>query len=1134
MNKWEHIRRAARDFRQKVGDANGLSVDHRPANDLVPLAADLLGLESKGLPAAHPSLHGSLARLEDGTIYFRNDVETWLAAYYQVHEMGHVVLGHGERECSETAIDPDASEARIPFGVHRVEGYGPQERIESEANIFAREFLLPCEVLKKWFVEESLKAEEIAKQSGMGLEMVCHQLAYALLTPAIHDRLAEDDEETNLTLNDSQKSAAHVAEGPQLVDAGPGTGKTRTLVGRALHLISSGVRPENILVLTFSNKAAEELRTRLHRFAPESAGNLNIETFHSFGLELLRKYGTKLGLPEKPEILDPVEAIFLLEGSLPELGLDYYQYLPEPSRYLPDIARAISRAKDENVGPEQYLDLATKQRELATTDEEIEKAERAQEVARVYRIYEEKLAERKVVDLGDLICKSIALLKQPEVQADVRKRHVHVLVDEYQDVNRASGLLLKEIVDDGRNLWAVGDLRQSIHRWRGATTANIRLFKEDFPLAKDPISLEKNYRSRRGIVELFSSFAPKMGAAQGREFNGWEIHNEDAGTPSVRFDVASDPEAEAMGIANEVGALHDSGIRYSEQAVICRTHTGMARVARVIANAGVPVLYMGDLFERPEIRDLLSLLSLAAGPDGAGLVRVARFPEYNIPFDDVRLLIKLCSERSMAFPEALTKTDEIEGLSPDGRPKLRLIATHLTDLTHGRSAWKCLTRYLFERSSYLSFLLEDPSPVGQQQRLAIYQFLQFVHSRLDAPEPDKDSDPKREFLRYVRRLEIFGDEKLLREPDEWATTIDAVRIMTIHASKGLEFKAVFLPGLYKGNMPNSVNRDLCKPPDGLLSESDPNWRDEEEECLFFVAMSRAREKLYLSRPATKSNKNSTPSKFLEMINSSLPSVSRTEATWVDQPESEAVTEFVLPQPPSPVPYRATQLELYIKCPLRYFYQYVLGLSAKREDTAYQQFHRAVYKTIDQLKTARDTGTELTEELVRATFQSEWTERGPTDHFLAGLYEASAERMVGNAVDRMRSSDAAILTDHELDFASGKIKLDFDLAELPAKGPLLIQRFKTGRPTKSEGDKDFYALLLRAANELRAGRDSRVEILYLRDNAAEAVSMTDKVIGNRNAKYEAAMKNITDGHFYPVTGEYDCPRCPYYFNCPAAV
>lgn len=1137
MNKWEHVRKAAREFRKQVCETNGLAIYTGSAAELVRFAAEVLDLETKGLPSQHPLLQGALARFEDGTIYFRNDVEDWLAAYYQVHEIGHVVLRHGGRQCTEAAINPEASETKIPFGVHRVEGYGPQERIEGEANIFAGEFLLPREVLQEWFIADGLKAGEIAERTGMGIEMVCHQLAFALLTPEIPDRKPAEDEETELALNDSQKAAAHLAKGPQLVDAGPGTGKTRTLVGRALHLLASGVSAENILVLTFSNKATEELRNRLHRFAPDSAGSLTIETFHSFGLELLRKYGTRIGLPEKLGVIDPVEAILLLERALPDFDLDYYQYLPEPSRYLPDIARAISRAKDENAGPERYLELATRQREKAVTEEEIEKAEKAIEVAHVYRVYEEKLADQKVVDLGDLIYRSIALLSQHEdARVDVRGRYKHVLVDEYQDVNRASGLLLKEIVGDGRNLWAVGDLRQSIHRWRGATTANIRRFKDDFPQAKDPISLAKNYRSRRGIIELFSTFAPQMGAVKGREFGGWEIHNEDNGEPSVRFHAASDPEAEAMGIASEIQALHEEGIGYREQAVICRTHTGMARVARVLAKAEIPVLYMGDLFERPEVRDLLSVLALAAGPDGGGLVRVARFPEYKIPFDDILTFIKACRERSAPFPDALMNADEIDGIGREGRTMLKLISDHLGDLTHGRSAWKCLTRYLFERSNYLRPLLADSSAAGQQRLLAIYQFLQFVHSRIDAPELDAASDPKRELLRYIRRLEIFGDEKQLREPDEWASAIDAVRIMTIHASKGLEFRAVFLPGLSKGNIPFPKRYDPCPPPDRLISETDPNWRDEEEECLFFVAMSRACEWLYLSRPLTKSGKNSNPSQFLEQISDALPSVSSTEATWADKPEAEGFDGFTLPQAVSDVPYRPNQLELYNKCPLSYFYQYVLGLSAKREDTAYQQFHRAVYRTVDKLKQTWDAGEDLTEELAQSTFHTEWVEKGPTDHFLVDLYEASARKMVSNAVDRMRSSDRTILTGYELDRTGGKIRLDFDLAEAgkDGKGPLVIQRFKTGRPTKSEGDKDIYALLLTAAQELGDGTDSRVETLYLRDNMAVPVSMTEKVIGNRLAKYDGAMKNITDGHFSPIENEYECPRCPHYFICPAAV
>ncbi|MGE3467239.1 MAG: ATP-dependent helicase, partial [Pyrinomonadaceae bacterium] len=961
---------------------------------------------------------------------------------------------------------------------------------------------------------------------------------FALLTPEIAEQENMDDEESSLTLDDSQKQAAEVPKGPQLVDAGPGTGKTRTLVGRVLFLLASGVSPKNILVLTFSNKASEELRDRLDRFAPGSTGILTIETFHSFGLELLRKYGEKIGLPAKIEIIDPVEAILFLEQVLPELDLDHYQYLPEPSKHLPDIAKAISRAKDENASPEHYLDLAMKQREKATTQEEIELAEKSLEIARVYRIYEEKLAERHLIDLGDLICRSIQLLStRPEVLEDVRSNFTHVLVDEYQDVNRASGLLLKEVVGDGTNLWAVGDLRQSIHRWRGATTANIRRFQDDFPSANDSFPLAKNYRSRRGIVEVFSTFAPQMGAASGREFKGWEIHHQDLGSPSVEFHSASDPEAESMGIASEILRLHETGIRYSHQAVICRTHIGMARVANVLSAVGIPILYMGDLFERPEIRDLLAVLALASGPDGSGLVRVARCPEYNIALSDVMTVIKGCREKNFPFPSALNKIDEIDGVSEVGRQKLKLIADHLAELTYGRSAWKCLTRYLFERSGLLDTYLTDSSPAGQQRRLAIYQFLQFVHSRIGAHKAGSNADPKRELLRYIRHLEIFGDEKQLREPDEWARAIDAVRIMTIHASKGLEFKAVFVPGLYKGNIPNTSNRvDKCPAPIGLLSENEITWRDDEEECLFFVAMSRAREKLYLSRPLTRSSKNSNPSDFLTMIGNAFPGESNTQASWASvAPDANGTQPFQLPQPAREDPYRRSQLELYMKCPLSYFYQYVCGLSGNGDDTAYLQFHRTVYKTVKDLKAIRDNGEDLSEERVNEAFTELWQENGPTDHFLADMYEVSARQMVANAVDLIRNSDNPTVSSHELIFNGGSVAIDFDLAEVDnaGKGPLVIRRFKTGRQTKTEADKEIYGLLIRAAYELSGGGNSRVETLYLRDNSSVPVLIKPRSVETRLAKYEGAIKGISEGDFYPIESDYNCPRCPHYFICPAA-
>ena len=1133
MNKWEHVRKAAFEFRSSICAAESTHIDAIASAELVRLAATKLGLTLRPVQPGHPDLPvGVDARVEDESIYFRNDVDEWLAIYFQAHEIGHVVLRHGSRECSEAEIDPEATETNAPFGVHRVQGYSPRERIECEANIFAREFLLPAEVLRSKFIDEGKMANQIAAETGMNIEVVIHQLAFALLTPSMLDSRSPDEDEMELILNDSQRAAAEIKTGPQLVDAGPGTGKTRTLVGRVLHLIRKDVNPENILVLTFSNKATEELRSRIHKFAPDAAGSVTIETFHSFGLELLRKYGIQIGLKEDVEVVDPVEVVFLLEKALPKLGLEYFEYLPEPSKNLPDIAKAISRSKDENVGPETYLELAKAQRMTASDESDVEKAEKILEVARVYKIYTDLLAEKKAADLGDLICRSIELLKNhADVQMAVRERYQHVLVDEYQDVNRASGLFLKELVGEGKGLWAVGDLRQSIHRWRGATTANIRQFEKDYPLAKGPLSLAKNYRSRRSIVDLVSAFAGTMQANRPGHQNMWEIHREDEGR-TISFNAASDPEAESFGIASEIKKLKENGFAFGDQAVICRTHKELTRVATVLNDAGVPVLYIGDLFERPEIRDLLALLSLATGPGGSGLVRVARFPEYAIPFDDVKALTTASSEQSVTFPTALVKAQEIERISADGRQKLKLLDEHLKDLTYGRSAWKCLTRYLFERSNWLQPLLLDRTISGQQQRLAVYQFLQFIHSRLKTDPGGKF--PVRSLLEYIRRLEILGDEKQLREPDEWARGLDAVRLMTIHASKGLEFRVVFLPGLSKGNIPNSYGRSTFPIPVGLVSETNPEWRMEEEECLFFVAMSRAKERLYLSRPVMKNGKKSNPSDFLANISAVLAHTS--DPTWTAKPDRNQSKSFVFLLPSHKPRFRPNQLDLYKKCPLSYFYQYVLGLSGRTEDTAFLEFHQAVHRTVRKLAGERAAGKQINDELVDVIFEQEWQESGPdAEHYLESLYKDAAIQMVNNAVERMRASTGTLITEYELELDGGTVNIEFDHAELEnaGKGPVRIQRFRTGRRTQSENKKEIYGLLCMAAGELSGGADFHVETLYLRDNSVDAISITEKDVQKRVDFYKNSMKNIADGLFPPDPDDFRCPRCAHYFTCPAA-
>ena len=617
MSHWDNIRREARARRHAVLHETG---ENPSAESLLRATDRVTGFQRLPLPAGDPILDGGDASLDIDMkiIWFNREVEPRLALFYQAHEYAHLWRHHAHTNQPDFGFDPETFEEPLPFGVNRVEGYGPEELREREANVFAREFLLPTDVLSEWYEAERVDASDIAERLGLPKRMVLHQMARALLTPDLPELLAPSDDTGERTLDPSQEEAAHAQRGPLLLEAGPGTGKTRTLVGRILFLLHQNAQPSNILALTFSNRAAEEMRSRVADADSDAAPRIWIGTFHGFGLELLRKYGSLLGYPPRISVLDPSDSVALLERLLPELNLHHYQNLYDPVLYLRDIMAAISRAKDEKVGPEEYTALAERMHSGAATSEEIENAEKAVEVARVYKAYQEVLDREHLVDFGDLIFKPVTLLRtHTDVRNILRATYRYTLVDEYQDVNRASGLFLKEVAGAGAGLWVVGDTRQAIYRFRGAAPTNMRRFGEDFPGAKVK-TLRYNYRSQPMIVDVFSELAPKMLAARGGpDFTPWKPKRSDTGG-QVLMEVADDLSAEAQGLAKEIECQHSAGIPYGEQAVLCRSHTNLGRIGAELELAGIPVLYLGDLFERPEVRDMLSLLSLVSEPDGKG------------------------------------------------------------------------------------------------------------------------------------------------------------------------------------------------------------------------------------------------------------------------------------------------------------------------------------------------------------------------------------------------------------------------------------------------------------------------------------------------------------------------------------
>lgn len=1104
---------------------------------------------------------------EPRLIWYNQEVEPELAFMYQAHEYAHLWLGHaGRSHCDNADLDPDVPDEPLRLGVHRVEGYGPKERRERDANLFARELLLPSDVLRRWFVEERLDAIEIAKRVHVPLGVVHHQLAYAVLVgdlPRIEPPHQTDDGVESesgagtkgaslvASLDASQREAACIPQGPVLVEAGPGTGKTRTLVARVAHLLENGADPRSILALTFSNKAAEEMRERVAGIAPDVAHLIWMGTFHAFGLELLRKYGTHLGLPTDPPVLDSVDAIFLLERDLATLALDHYQYLPEPTRYLKDILGAISRAKDELATPEDYERAALEMSAAARGDNELLAAEKAREVARVYRAYEAALAERGAVDFGDLIARSVALLSDStlEVGATVRETYRHVLVDEYQDMNRASAIMLRALAGHGAGLWVVGDGRQSVYRFRGAAPANMARFTEDFPGGR-VVRLSTNYRSQRPIVDVVSRFAADMPSLPGVTFTPW-VANRPQTTGSVQLEIATTGAAEGRGIASEVQRHRDRGVQFREQAVLCRSHTNLARIGAHLEGAGIPVLYLGDLFERGEVRDLLALLSLGCHGDGQALLRVARFPEYAIPLADVRTILRVAREMDLWFPAALAK---LAALSPDelpisgsGRTGFARLVKDIDELCYGTQAWTMLSRYLLERSEYARRLATDVSTVGRQRRLAIFQFLQFVYAQRrargvtpGAQRSGKKEDPKRTFLRYVRRLAMLGEDAQLRQVPDWATTIDAVRLMTVHGSKGLEFPVVYVPNLGAGIFPANVRWNPCPVPQMLLgAERDAKGEhDREEECLFFVAISRAQDALCLSRALTyaKNGSRKNPSIFLSRLEQVLPTSGSPTPTWAtdgDDPTEEMPFDVAQPEM-----FSVRALDTYLKCPRKFLYQEAFALRSTREDFGYLDLHRCVQRLQRWLAEEAGRGVVVDRATAAERFAVEWHETGLLDHPYESLYRGVAEALFATALDdamRRRGRVTVSRPEWTLPLSNGTVSVvpdQVDLTDEQGNPAVVVRRVKTGRPTKSESDKDLYALLQEAAVR-EHGSVARVEISYLATGETEPVELTKKKIKSRIEKYDEAMAAISRGEFPSKPDDYECPRCAHYFVCPAA-
>lgn len=662
------------------------------------------------------------------------------------------------------------------------------------------------------------------------------------------------------TLNDQQLQAVRHTEGPLLIMAGAGSGKTKVLTCRIAYLLEQGVAPYRILAITFTNKAAKEMRERVGNLVGTESERIWLSTFHSFCARFLRfEIDGFQGYSRNFTIYDASDQEVLIKECLKEINLDDKQFPPR------SVLGTISSAKNQLLLASDY---ARQAREFYT-----------QKVSEVYALYEKKLKANNALDFDDLLLYAVKLLQQNEVVREkYQERFQYVLVDEYQDTNHAQYILTKILAAKWKNICVVGDADQSIYAWRGADIQNIIDFGRDYPKAAS-IKLEQNYRSTKTILDAANAVIENNTSRPKKD-----LWTENPGGKQIVHYHAQDEHDEADFIGGTIYNRHEiSHEAYGDMAILFRTNSQSRALEESLMRYSVPYTMVGGtkFYDRKEIRDIIAYLKLLYNPDDSlSLLRIINVPKRSLGAVTMEHVADYAEQGGMSLFDALSSTDE---LPVTGRAKASLEAFAVTifDLLAHIGEWdiRTLIEQVIEQTGYGAMLEEekkkDPKAESRQENLG--EFLSVAKDYMDA-------NPEGDLQGFLENIALVSDI------DNYENAESKVTLMTLHAAKGLEFPVVFLAGMDEGLFPHS--RTLMDP-----------RQLEEERRLCYVGITRAEQQLYLTNASTRTMyghiSSYLPSRFLKEIPSELMEefhrkTRNPERVWGSVPPRQRVS--VLSQP----------------------------------------------------------------------------------------------------------------------------------------------------------------------------------------------------------------------------------------------
>jgi len=914
------------------------------------------------------------------------------------------------------------------------------------------------------------------------------------------------DKTSNVKLNKGQQEAVKFGSGPLLIIAGAGTGKTTVITERIKYLIfSKKVKPQEILALTFTEKAAREMEERVDVAMPYGYTQMWIMTFHSFCDRILRREALHIGLDPKYKLMSEAEAVQILRKNLFRFDLEYFRPLGNPNKFISGMLQHFSRLQDEDIGPNDYATWVNSNKQNPNYKQ-------YKELVGAYKTYDEIKVKEGLMDFGDLIVKTLKLFRdRPNILNGYREQFKYLLVDEFQDTNFAQNELVKLLVGKNGNVNVVGDDDQSIYRFRGAAVSNIVQFKKSFPKSK-VVVLTKNYRSTQEILDrsydLIQFNNPDRLEVVEKIDKKLQAVNTDKGI-GIEFIHADRVENEADLIASKIKELE---VDYKDIAILVRANNHSEPIMRALSRHGIPYQFLGPgrLFKQPEIIDLISYLKVLYNfEDSVSFYRLLSIENFGVTGRELAEMGNFAKKNNICLFEAAEK------MGGEKVAKIVEIINKHLDLIKKETAGQILY-YFLEDSGLLPKLLSPTNAEAEKRAKNISR----LFDKLKTYEVDHEDARVPAVVDWLDLSMELGESPLANDSD-W-TEINAVNILTAHSAKGLEFPVVFLVNLVSQRFPTIERREQIPIPDGLIKEVLPvgDYHLEEERRLFYVGMTRARDRLFFTA-ADYYGEGKREKKLSQFIyeamgesntNSSQITDLGKQLTFLDYEPILDSRQKVGDKERVKINFLSySQIETFQTCPVHYKLRYIYKIPTPPSASA--SFGTSIHATFNEFYKRLNEGEKSSEKLIYKIFEDNWVREGYKDKTHENkFFEKGKIYLSGYLRESFDPKNLPIALEEKFSIPLSKdLKIGgvVDRVDSLPDGAIEIVDYKTGAtiPSQKEVDKNlqlsFYALAATKIPNLPFGKPPdkvKLSLYYL--DAQEKISTT-----RTGKQLEAAVSEI---------------------------